>query len=292
MIQDIAPHVFDNQIVFTKPAAHDCVLVYRDRVAADPHNSVLARRGDAARLEFPTFAQLDTDCPCVYAFSVDGERFFVARPEKDVFRRLPPQAEGYGFVHMKDVRESADRARAFAAITGFHLHEWYRDNVRCGRCGKLLAYSHAERALECRSCGNILYPKIAPAVIVAVVDGEKILLTKYAWNTESPKRALVAGFVEIGETAEQTAEREVREEVGLRVKNIRYYKSQPWGYASNLLLGYFCELDGDATITLQEDELGYGAWVSRDEITEEEDGVTLTSEMIARFKRGDQPFSK
>lgn len=194
MIQDIAPHSFDNQIVFAKPAAHDRVLVYRDRVAGDPHNSVLVRQRDAAKLDYPTFAELDTDCPCVYAFSVDGERFFIARPEKDVFRRLPPQPEGYGFAHMKDVRESA--------------------------------------------------------------------------------------------------EREVREEVGLRVKNIRYYRSQPWGYASNLLLGYFCELDGDATITLQEDELGYGAWVSRDEITEEEDGVSLTSEMIARFKRGDLPFSK
>lgn len=180
MIQDIAPHSFDNQIVFAKPAAHDRVLVYRDRVAGDPHNSVLVRQRDAAKLDYPTFAELDTDCPCVYAFSVDGERFFIARPEKDVFRRLPPQPEGYGFAHMKDVRESAERARAFAAITGFHLHEWYRDNVRCGRCGKLLAYSHAERALECRSCGNIVYPKIAPAVIVAVVDGDKILLTKYA----------------------------------------------------------------------------------------------------------------
>ena len=102
MIQDIAPHSFDNQIVFAKPAAHDRVLVYRDRVAGDPHNSVLVRQRDAAKLDYPTFAELDTDCPCVYAFSVDGERFFIARPEKDVFRRLPPQPEGYGFAHMKD----------------------------------------------------------------------------------------------------------------------------------------------------------------------------------------------
>ena len=80
--------------------------------------------------------------------------------------------------------------------------------------------------------------KIAPAVMVGVTNGDKILMTNYA-GREYKKYARIAGFTEIGETAEQTVEREVMEEVGLHVKNIRYYKSQPWGYDSDLLLGYF-----------------------------------------------------
>ena len=86
----------------------------------------------------------------------------------------------------------------------------------------------------------MIFPKIAPAVIVALTHGNKILLTKYAATRDYKKYALIAGFVEIGETVEETVEREVMEEVGLKVKNLRYYKSQPWGYDSNVLMGYFC----------------------------------------------------
>ena len=88
---------------------------------------------------------------------------------------------------------------------------------------------HKERMVHCECCGNMVYPKICPGIIVAVTNGDKLLLTKYA---PAPGRnanyALVAGFTEIGETLEETVQREVMEEVGLKVKNIRYYKSQPW----------------------------------------------------------------
>ena len=100
----------------------------------------------------------------------------------------------------------------------------------------------------------MVFPKIAPAVIVGVTHGDKILMTKYA-GREYKRYALIAGFTEIGETAEETVKREVMEEVGLTVKNIRYYKSQPWGFDSNLLLGYFCELAEEEEIHLDEEEL-------------------------------------
>ena len=99
----------------------------------------------------------------------------------------------------------------------------------------------------------MVFPKIAPAVIVGVTNGRKILMTKYA-NREYKRYALIAGFTEIGETAEETVAREVKEEVGLSVKNIRYYKSQPWGFDSNLLLGYFCELDDEGDVIRLDEE--------------------------------------
>lgn len=83
---------------------------------------------------------------------------------------------------------------------------------------------HKERMVHCEHCGNTVYPKICPGVIVAVTDGDRLLLTKYANRPGSVNYALVAGFTEIGETLEETVQREVMEEVGIKVKNIRYYK--------------------------------------------------------------------
>ena len=121
------------------------------------------------------------------------------------------------------------------------------------------------------------------AVIVGVTNGDKILMTKYA-GREYKKYALIAGFTEIGETAEQTVEREVMEEVGLHVKNIRYYKSQPWGYDSDLLLGYFCELAEEHKIELDETELSLAEWIDYKDVPDDPEGLSLTREMMQTFR--------
>ena len=139
-----------------------------------------------------------------------------------------------------------------------------------------------ERMMYCEKCSSQNYPEIAPAVIAAVTDGSRILLSKYA-NREYTRYALIAGFVEAGETAEEAVRREVMEEVGLRVKNIRYYKSQPWGIDANLLLGYFAELDGDDTIHLDQNELSVAEWTDRERLKDMDDGFSLTREMMRVF---------
>ena len=139
--------------------------------------------------------------------------------------------------------------------------------------------------LRCPDCGNMIFPKIAPAVIVAVIDGNRILMSKYAGRAYK-KYALIAGFTEIGETVEETVAREVMEEIGLKVKNIRYYKSQPWGVDSNLLLGFFADLDGDDTIRLDENELSEAEWFERDAMPAHDDGISLTREMMGIFEKG------
>ena len=179
-----------------------------------------------------------------------------------------------------------DKHHIFAAMTAFHLYDWYRNNRFCGRCGTPVVPdpSHKERMLSCPQCGNTIYPKICPAIIVGVIDGERILLTKYA-GRNNPNYALIAGFTEIGETAEETVMREVYEEVGVRVKNLRYYKTQPWGMASDLLIGYYAELDGDPSITLDRNELSTGLWMDRKDIIIEDEDFSLTREMIVRFAK-------
>ena len=128
-------------------------------------------------------------------------------------------------------------------------------------------------------------PKICPAVIIAVTHGDKILMSKYA-GREYKKYALLAGFNETGESIEETVRREVMEEVGLKVKNLRYYKSQPWSFTDTLLMGFFCELDGEDGITLDTDELAMAEWFERDKMPVEAEDLSLTNEMMMAFKHG------
>ncbi len=143
-----------------------------------------------------------------------------------------------------------------------------------------------ERMMRCPECGQMEFPKICPAVIIGVTDKGRILMSKYA-GREYRAYALLAGFCEVGETIEETVQREVMEEVGLKVKNITYYKSQPWSFSDTLLLGFFCELDGPDEIHLDEQELSLAEWVRREEIEAEPDDLSLTNEMMLAFKNGD-----
>jgi NAD+ diphosphatase len=153
-----------------------------------------------------------------------------------------------------------------------------------------MQHSGTERALLCPSCRNLVYPAIAPSVIVAVMHGDRLLLTRYQASHSSYRNyALVAGYVETGETVENTVRREVMEEVGLKVKNIRYYKSQPWPFSGALLMGFFCEADGDDAIVLDESELEEAVWMERGQLPDRSDDVSLTSEMMECVRLGKEP---
>ena len=117
---------------------------------------------------------------------------------------------------------------------------------------------------------------------------EALLLSKYAGRAYT-HYALLAGYTEIGETLEQTVHREVMEEVGLQVKNLRYYKSQPWGVDGNVLMGFFCDVDGSNAIHIDENELSMAAWYPRDALPARDDGISLTREMIRIFEEGKEP---
>ena len=143
-----------------------------------------------------------------------------------------------------------------------------------------------ERMLYCEACHNMEFPKICPAVIIGVTDGNRILMSKYAGRAYK-KYALLAGFTEIGETVEETVAREVMEGVGLKVRNIRYYKSQPWSFSDTLLMGFYCDLDGDGAITLDREELALAEWFDREDIPDHMSTESLTNEMIMKFKNGE-----
>ena len=263
MIQDIHS-VFYNQYKPEKPEKTDLVLCLQNDAV------LCADRGED--LCFPTADEVRNVGE--YLFSIGNTRYFAG--ESEAFAE-------YIYINVRTAANHPDREHAFAAVTGAHLLTWYQDNRFCGRCGSRMHHSATERAMVC-DCGNVVYPKICPAVIVAIIHDGRICLTRY--NRGYAHWALVAGYTEIGETVEQTVHREVMEEVGIRVKNLRYYKSQPWGRSSSLLFGFFCEADGDAELTVDNVELKEAKWFSPEEIEFDNDGVSLTREMISLFKAG------
>lgn len=266
MIQDIYPSKLDNSFKNHTPNNLDYLLFF------DVDGKLLTKIKNGC-LTFTTSSEIST---AVYLFSIDDKRYFLSANEHAY------SVDGYKFRTIRELRDSCTGKELFAAFTAYHLWKWYNDNRYCGKCGGILVHDTTERALCCCNCKNKIYPRINPAVIVGVTKGDAILITRYRQGYGH--NALVAGFTEIGETLEQTVEREVMEETGVKVKNIRYYKSQPWGMAQDLLIGFFCEADGDGEIHMDRDELKYAEWVKRDDIILQPNDSSLTNEMMKVFR--------
>ena len=271
MVQDIEPDHLDNR--------------YDPEIRPDEDGFVICVKGAEILLgdnAFPRVRDFGAPLDLTYLFSISGERYFLLGDLRE--ETVLPQ--GCAFRSIAEMREDRSVAKKtlFAAMTGRHLADWYASARFCGRCGHEMERHGQERAMVCPECGYILYPRINPAVIVGVRDGDRIILTRY--RTGFRHNALIAGFTEIGETAEETVEREVMEEVGIKVKNIRYYKSQPWGTAGDLLLGFFCDADGDTKIRMDRNELGHAEWTKRGDIVLQPDSASLTNEMMKAFKEG------
>lgn len=306
MIQDIFPHIYHNEYhnISPKPESialyyeKDALLLARDesKFWKNSEDTPDAKPGAPV---FPRFSDLEKafrrkEAPgadgessaadaaaslyenAVYLFTIDDDEFFLVN-------ELASVPTGFYMEKIAVLVNRDDHYPQFAAVTGRQLYDWYRDRKYCGRCGRPLKKDTKEHMLYCE-CGQIEYPKISPAVIVAVTNGSKILLSRYSGRNYT-RFGLTAGFCEIGESVENTVCREVMEEVGLHVKNIRFYKSQPWSFSNSVLIGFFCEVDGSDSITIDTNELAEAVWVERKDIpTEERGGNSLTEEMINFFR--------
>ena len=291
MIQDIYPHKFYNSYDLRKaPSENDPVFVFRgDRVLVKKNGFSL-----------PSVKDLHDATGLIYLFRIDGDSYYLkqlefkekALTENDIYREETDDDhpvsvnDDMEFIRMQFLREekSIEKWKYFATVCAFHLYQWYQGSRFCGRCGTPTVHSEKERCMICPKCGNHIYPKIVPAVIVGVVDpvDNRLLVTRYA-NRSIHYDALIAGFTEFGKTLEENVAREVMEETGLTVTNIRYYKSQPWGMVSDILMGFYCDVTGSREVTL-DGELGSAEWLPPDEIKGQPDDMSLTNEMMMVFK--------
>lgn len=272
MIHEIAPEYLDNQFRREEIGEDSCVMLFFE--------GRLLLGTDQGRIRYPRYAEVaDKIGRYIYLFSVGSCRYFLAEP-------LCPEQEYAGFLAVTAIqlRDRQPVYEAYAGMTALHLYRWYISAQYCGGCGGKTVHDEKERMMRCPVCGNVIFPRIAPAIVVAVTDGERLLLTRYA-GRRTAAYALVAGFVEIGETAEECAAREVYEETGLHIRDIRYYGSQPWGFDGNLMLGYTARLDGSHAIDLDRTELSTAVWLKPEDIPDIPDYSSLTREMIRRFKQ-------
>jgi NAD+ diphosphatase len=123
---------------------------------------------------------------------------------------------------------------------------------------------------------------------VAIIDGDRLLMARSASGLFR-RFSLIAGYVQFGETLEEAVQREAREEVGLRVKNVRYYKSQPWAFSDTEMIGFFAELDGSPEIALDDGELAEACWFTRQDVPEPVSTISVGSELINLFRTGRVP---
>lgn len=171
--------------------------------------------------------------------------------------------EGYKYENLMHVDDASEIEQYALAFRIKQLMHFYRIHKYCGVCGSGLGDLPHERALKCPDCGELFYPTISPAIIVGVIKDGQILLGRSVRN--ATRFSTLAGFVEPGETLEECVKREIKEEVALDVKNIRYLRSQPWPFPNSLMVGFVCDYDG-GEIVPQPEEIAEADWFYADEL--------------------------
>jgi NAD+ diphosphatase len=200
-------------------------------------------------------------------------------------KKSPVYDDSFEYRDVFSLRNIIDKKNAWLASVGYQLMNWYVQNNYCGRCGSETVLKNDERAIVCSACNHIIFPKISPAIIVAITCNNKILLIK-GKNYRSKFFTLVAGYVDVGESIEETVAREVKEEVGLEIKNVRYFKSQPWPYSFSLMMGFTAEADENQQIIIDENEVEEAAWFTRDNLPVYNKGISISGDLIEAFEKG------
>ncbi len=175
-----------------------------------------------------------------------------------------------------------DNSQFVQAGKAFQVLEWYLAHRYCGRCGAITEPGQESRVLVCSECKTQFFPRINPCAIVLVTRGEQVLLARHS-RYASDFYSCLAGFIEVGETPEQTVQREVFEEVGLTVNNVRYHKSQAWPFPSQLMLGFYADyVSGD--ITPDGVEIDDARWFKPGELPKiPSSNISVAGELIRDF---------
>jgi NAD+ diphosphatase len=211
-----------------------------------------------------------------YLGTLGGDHCFAAEVDKAT---EPP--EGMRFEGLRALYGRLPDDLFFLAGRAVQIIAWDRTHQFCGHCGTRTVYHKVDRATECPNCGLVNYPRIAPAVIVAVERGDELLLARNA-NFPAAFFSVLAGFVEAGESLEETVRRELREEVSIEVENIRYFGSQSWPFPNSLMVG-FTATYASGEICVDTNEVAEAAWFRYDTIPRVPPSLSIARKLIDAF---------
>ncbi len=161
------------------------------------------------------------------------------------------------------------------------VNDWYINHQYCGRCGTKTQLQQKHMNLKCPNCGKSHHATIEPAVIIGIYEDDKLLMARHSYDTKV-EYALIAGFVEPGESIEDAVHREIKEEVGIKVKNLEYLGSQSWPFPNSLMCAYKAEYDS-GKIKVDHDEILKARWFTKDEIEYPESDISIYTLIIDDF---------
>ncbi len=272
MINELGPGIFDNTFIDSREIKDDDYLLCYNE------NQVLLKPSDNG-FEIPKKSDFSGQIEsAVFLFSIHNSHCFGISGTNANDPVL-------NFHDIFTLRNLENKEHAWIGSVGYQLMTWYATNKYCGRCGSQTVRRKEERSVVCPVCNLVVYPKISPAVIVAITCNNKILLAK-GKNYKGDFYALIAGYVDAGESIEETVVREVKEEVGLEIKNLKYYKSQPWPFSSSLMLGFTAEADDTQQIVIDENEIKEAGWFTRGMLPPHASNISISGHLIEAFEQG------
>ncbi len=183
--------------------------------------------------------------------------------------------------NLRSLYSSMEEEWFWIAGRAFQIIRWARDHQFCGRCGSPTGYVKGERGKICPDCGLLSYPRISPAIIVAILKEDQILLARAARFPES-FYSVLAGFVESGETLEECLEREVMEEVGITVQKIEYFGSQSWPFPHSLMVAFTAEWES-GEIVIDNKEIVEAGWFNAENLPKRPRGPSISGKLIQWF---------
>lgn len=186
--------------------------------------------------------------------------------------------EPYAFVSLRKLHGNIDSPFFDAAGTAFQIQYWDRTNRFCAECGATLLPMAEQRSKRCPSCEHHYFPRITPAIIVLIEDGPRILMTRQP-SFPVGMYGLVAGFVEPGETFEETVRREALEETGIEVSDITYFGSQPWPFPHQIMVGFFGRATG-GELVVDHKELEEALWFDRSAMPKLPPPISIARKLI------------
>ena len=201
--------------------------------------------------------------------------------------------EGYEFFDLYFVFD-IDEETYLIAGRAIQIIDWENNHQYCGRCGTETVTSDIERAKVCPKCGFTSFTRICPAIITSIIkkdyddlDAEgkptnKVLMARHSYH-KYPRYALIAGFLEAGESVEEAVQREVREEVGIEVEDIEYFGSQSWPFPNSLMIGCICKYKS-GEIKVDDNEIVKAKWFKKEEIPKPPSDISIFSRLIKNFK--------